>query len=171
MRGKASIGLTIGDPIRITPAHAGKSVDWAYNRRPDPDHPRACGEKFFDFASPCSYSGSPPRMRGKVIVKDNLLPKLGITPAHAGKSFVPVAQIRLKEDHPRACGEKGRTSSWVCGKMGSPPRMRGKAVGILRRAVAHGITPAHAGKSTVNAWIHCVCKDHPRACGEKIVRR
>ena len=70
-------------------------------------------------------------------------------------------------DHPRACGEK---SSALCGysvKLGSPPRMRGKA---LREALVNntlGITPAHAGKSKNFTVYPVTVRDHPRACGEK----
>ena len=51
--------------------------------------------------------------------------------------------------------------------MGSPPRMRGKALLDKRTLEGIGITPAYAGKSfcfrssSVSTW------DHPRVCGEK----
>ena len=45
--------------------------------------------------------------------------------------------------------------------------MRGKAHRAGLPSLSHGITPAHAGKSTLPG---CCCRlpeDHPRACGEK----
>ena len=50
---------------------------------------------------------------------------------------------------------------------GSPPRMRGKAIGPCAGRVAVGITPAHAGKSESAPLVSMVCRDHPRVCGEK----
>ena len=50
-------------------------------------------------------------------------------------------------DHPRACGEKLRSAQALEPWLGSPPRMRGKALeGVKFNTVAR-ITPAHAGKS------------------------
>ena len=52
-----------------------------------------------------------------------------ITPAYAGKSVVnQPAEARLK-DHPRLCGEKLTAPETRRGGTGSPPPMRGKAIG------------------------------------------
>ena len=50
---------------------------------------------------------------------------------------------------------------------GSPPRMRGKAVHLRLSDQGNGITPAHAGKSSVRCTRTRCVQDHPRACGEK----
>ena len=44
--------------------------------------------------------------------------------------------------------------------------MRGKLSHRARGLSAHGITPAHAGKTLGVAAPKCFCRDHPRACGE-----
>ena len=45
-------------------------------------------------------------MRGKAIVHLPFVLRVGITPAHAGKSFTQLhPNVKIK-DHPRACGEK-----------------------------------------------------------------
>ena len=111
--------------------------------------------------------GSPPRMRGKVVMW--VLRKLpfGITPAHAGKSR-PLSQLAFStRDHPRACGEKKRTGSCPSVPIGSPPRMRGKVCGIPTTSPSSGITPAHAGKRETQHPRNRCYTDHPRACGEK----
>ena len=51
--------------------------------------------------------------------------------------------------------------------LGSPPRVRGKAIGIVRDAEGDGITPACAGKSSARHWKRPATRDHPRVCGEK----
>ncbi len=70
-------------------------------------------------------------------------------------------------DHPRACGEKKGKPLSKTDKEGSPPRMRGKAIHYRAGTLESGITPAHAGKSTISGHLRFLVRDHPRACGEK----
>ena len=167
MRGKvhAQHGHAFADGI--TPAHAGKRCGAFHNAITSKDHPRACGEKQA-FGSPVSgVLGSPPRMRGKAAVRAVQRDLLRITPAHAGKSVLVAVWAVEHGDHPRACGEKPRGPAWPSRGRGSPPRMRGKALLLVRSLVVMGITPAHAGKSEGHRLCQLVSKDHPRACGEK----
>ena len=53
-------------------------------------------------------------------------------------------------------------------ELGSPPRMRGKALFALNPDDGRRITPAHAGKSIMKEYSRVRAKDHPRACGEKL---
>ena len=85
-RGKGSTYDRTSLGAGITPACAGKST---YLRGVDivpGDHPRVCGEKSIRFISALRFSGSPPRVRGKVTSRAHPVPALGITPACAGKS-------------------------------------------------------------------------------------
>ena len=52
------------------------------------DHPRVCGEKSLNGVTLTAPGGSPPRMRGKAIMKRWHAVAVGITPAYAGKSMV-----------------------------------------------------------------------------------
>ena len=52
---------------------------------------------------------------------------------------------------------------------GSPPRVRGKAIYGLDGSSNRGITPARAGKSFAVFLKLVHARDHPRACGEKIL--
>ena len=112
----------------ITPARAGKSIWgtlWLHCTR---DHPRACGEKFRFPGNLGRPTGSPPRVRGKVVASMAVGSFVRITPARAGKSPFRAYSLIINKDHPRACGEKfGRLSASDRAK-GSPPRVRGKAV-------------------------------------------
>ena len=85
MRGKAPYVLREDLPDGITPAYAGKSSHYSRVRLRRGDHPRLCGEKFVRCSRSFTLSGSPPPMRGKVIL--NHLEPLSrrITPAYAGK--------------------------------------------------------------------------------------
>ena len=46
--------------------------------------------------------------------------------------------------------------------------MRGKGVENVKDISPAGITPAHAGKSSLNLSCKCLRRDHPRTCGEKM---
>ena len=86
-------------------------------------------------------------MRGKVghaLASSSIL---GITPAYAGKSIVHLPFVLRVGDHPRVCGEKGRTGALDVVQRGSPPRMRGKVRELLFSFHCARITPAYAGKS------------------------
>ena len=106
-------------------------------------------------------------MRGKALPFLLCPVSRGITPAYAGKSLFFIGSFPDVRDHPRVCGEKKRASRKRCGRMGSPPRMRGKAsfFGIFCPGVR--ITPAYAGKSRCRHPHPTGKGDHPRVCGEK----
>ena len=132
VRGKVRAGCPAGLPDRITPACAGKSSTRAKTALTRRDHPRVCGEKFAQIHGLDFGTGSPPRVRGKVICGRFAMPCRGITPACAGKSRVLFQFRFLRRDHPRVCGEKELVSSCNLEALGSPPRVRGKAI-VTRR--------------------------------------
>ena len=113
----------------ITPAYAGK-------RKPPPDrhknwgdHPRMCGEKLLISAYFRFKRGSPP--------------------AYAGKSWRASKKPPGSSDHPRVCEEKNFLLLMTSRRSGSPPRVRGKV--SAGKILLHdgGITPAYAGKSSI----------------------
>ena len=86
-------------------------------------------------------------MRGKVITDGIITGEYGITPAHAGKSFIIIELDYVDWDHPRTCGEKRFDVIGNIIYKGSPPHMRGKAALLWVLELYYRITPAHAGKS------------------------
>ena len=131
------------------------------------DHPRLCGEKFFQLWFLIPQSGSPPPMRGKVNNHFNNPFRYRITPAYAGKRFWATMKNVRKQDHPRLCGEKAFMIYWSYRRLGSPPPMRGKAGSSLPFKSCPRITPAYAGKRCWGLLFSPVHQDHPRLCGEK----
>ena len=170
MRGKVCPAPILVHAVRITPAYAGKRVYHRWQTGADRDHPRVCGEKGYTAGRADERLGSPPRMRGKVVRTPPVVVVNGITPAYAGKSLYHGLQPLFYGDHPRVCGEKGRIAARHRVRLGSPPRMRGKAQRVVAHLHQHRITPAYAGK---RCWCRCCpirCRDHPRVCGEKLCR-
>ena len=113
------------------------------------------------------WSGSPPRMRGKVAGGVIIGVLLGITPAYAGKRVRDSFCKDIRWDHPRVCGEKPRRGSGLNLILGSPPRMRGKEAAGLVQILGCRITPAYAGKRWTRLPSRAAMRDHPRVCGEK----
>ena len=147
VRGKehGDLGLVRGH--RITPAYAGKSGPPLSLFVLSRDRPRVCGEKNVKMLKSKWKLGSPPRMRGKVGVVKLL--------------------FELPMDHPRVCGEKLLLYSRYKPCKGSPPRMWGKARESPASGRMTGITPAYAGKRSVEEDVTWSIRDHPRVCGEK----
>ena len=126
MRGKELGVVEEIAKLGITPAYAGKSA--VHN-------PHKNGNL-----------GSPPRMRGKVSIYSDWPVELGITPAYAGKRPRFPTSPNFHRDHPRVCGEKNVIYWDTDSCKGSPPRMRGKELGVVEEIAKLGITPAYAGK-------------------------
>ena len=72
--------------VWITPAYAGKRLFTKKESRKVWDHPRLCGEKCSDHIFEQVFVGSPPPMRGKVVLTVAAICNDRITPAYAGKS-------------------------------------------------------------------------------------
>ena len=108
-------------------------------------------------------------MRGKALLHCTVQTWRGITPAYAGKSYSLALFLGLHRDHPRVCGEKVLKDIKKAAAVGSPPRMRGKALEVSTWLVLPRITPAYAGKSGASVGRLAVVRDHPRVCGEKAV--
>ena len=148
MRGKVYKITPPWFSIRITPAYAGKRAWFSYCGCQDRDHPRVCGEKALSTFSSRKNSGSPPRMRGKVLCGRSSAGRHGITPAYAEKRGRTIRVNRTVKDYPRVCGEKMVSMIPHRRSRGSPPRMRGKVCIFFLVTLSFGITPAYAGKRT-----------------------
>ena len=168
VRGKVDAATLTLKARGITPACAGKRLlpccFWRLHR----DHPRVCGEKRTRQAVWTQCGGSPPRVRGKVVLLLVGWLLSGITPACAGKSVWQRLRPEPARDHPRVCGEKKMERFFSVLLTGSPPRVRGKAASGIHNHAAAGITPACAGKSYTRTCYAYNVRDHPRVCGEKL---
>ena len=132
----------------LTPANAGKT-----GRRPGCAagwwaHPRECGEDPAVGHHRPPVVGSPPRMRGRLVVWVVGVPVAGLTPANAGKTPHCPGRCGCVRAHPRECGEDGLSGKKGFVHPGSPPRMRGRPGSQGRSQPRAGLTPANAGKTS-----------------------
>ena len=149
VRGKVQLLPVHHDQVGITPAYAEKRIKLRKRHSICGDHPRVCGEKLFQSPLLRLPLGSSPRMRGKDVRQELQHSGRGITPACAGKSPQRAHCSPVPWDHPRVCGEKCPPGKFFFMTVGSPPRVRGKEVRTQRSDIRSRITPAHAGKSSI----------------------
>ena len=105
-------------------------------------------------------------MRGKRLVPCEAGGRLGLIPAHAGKTAEKPCESTSRWAHPRACGENLGLFFDEAREEGSSPRMRGKHAAETSVGLAERLIPAHAGKTQAWAWLVQGAGAHPRACGE-----
>ena len=89
-----------------------------------------------------------------------------ITPACAGRTFFPLYQQHLIQDHPRVCGKNYALWRVMKSPGGSPPRVREELLRHKTLTKYRGITPACAGRTFIQSLGIRVPKDHPRVCGK-----
>ena len=131
----------------LIPAHAGKT---AYPARPPARrgaHPRSRGENAAGIASVALTQGSSPLTRGKLCEACGGERRVGLIPAHAGKTRNADDGPAGHGAHPRSRGENAGGVSVTAYDLGSSPLTRGKQhQGRLERPDV-GLIPAHAGKT------------------------
>ena len=71
----------------ITPARAGKTIQFRLPYVNHQDHPRSRGKDFKNLATGSELRGSPPLARERPGVKRRVPTLYGITPARAGKTL------------------------------------------------------------------------------------
>ncbi len=166
VRGTQVTGATVKRVRRITPACAGNTHAIRSATSAAADHPRVCGEHWWDRYEPDAEAGSPPRVRG-TRPRFSIRPsRTRITPACAGNTSWWGDTSRSRWDHPRVCGEHTSWMSRSAGSAGSPPRVRGTPMEELAKAGLSRITPACAGNTLLWLPLHLGIRDHPRVCGE-----
>ena len=151
VRGKPVFASEVPDGAGLIPACAGKTTQSKKQQSGQEAHPRVCGEnhRFTPFSR--MYSGSSPRVRGKLF--DIVQPFIteGLIPACAGKTICSRGRSHAIWAHPRVCGENIRQALMTCWRIGSSPRVRGKPTYKRRDLSRKRLIPACAGKT---CWRH-----------------
>ena len=96
--------------------------------------------------------------------------KSGIIPADSGSTEQDPSCRYRHEDHPRGCGEHFDSLTNKAAYEGSSPRMRGALHLALPPDLDPRIIPADAGSTDAVPEAWCWTRDHPRGCGEHIIR-
>ena len=142
------MGLVRGESAqRLIPAHAGKTVVYCLPASAVAAHPRSRGENSSEASKACVAGGSSPLTRGKLECYAEAQQGGRLIPAHAGKTGRQTAHQRYESAHPRSRGENFAELKALADKCGSSPLTRGKRLAAWCQDRAHGLIPAHAGKT------------------------
>ena len=166
MRGARLQGRRPKSLTRIIPAYAGSTCRKGSSYLIIADHPRVCGEHWFDALEGDSVTGSSPRMRGAREAEYGTYGSMRIIPAYAGSTSIVLTRQTMVRDHPRVCGEHEIIQHKSVIQKGSSPRMRGARLCQAYRCLYGRIIPAYAGSTKCLTVIKRALKDHPRVCGE-----
>ena len=98
----ALVTLAVGGLI---PAHAGKTLHDPAHRTASTAHPHSRGETGQCGRGPWSAQGSSPLTRGKPAADSVPSARVGLIPAHAGKTSSHVTLRSVTWAHPRSRGE------------------------------------------------------------------
>ena len=117
---------------------------------------------------PSALSGSSPLTRGKRRIVAVCSTRVGLIPAHAGKTDCRPIVSTLRAAHPRSHGENTIPAEHPLGGRGSSPLTRGKHDPGGAPARRARLIPAHAGK-TGSATTACPpSRVHPSSRGENV---
>ena len=165
-RGKRRLRRGRAQRHGLIPAHAGKTRP---SRMPVMEvraHPRSRGENVsIEIAEP-PHAGSSPLTRGKRVVLTSCVDRVGLIPAHAGKTSNEVIGSPVFRAHPRSRGENVVTACLPAFARGSSPLTRGKPGEVGVCSVGERLIPAHAGKTVDVAVSFSGSPAHPRSRGE-----
>ena len=112
--------------------------------------------------------GSSPLTRGKHQGGRRRRRRMGLIPAHAGKTRLWGGVRLWPRAHPRSRGENFLLRRLVAARRGSSPLTRGKRAGMEPCSNGSGLIPAHAGKTGVRRRGDRGHRAHPRSRGENV---
>ena len=145
-RGKLADAMDQTRGEGLIPAHAGKTPDQRCKAVGRPAHPRSRGENGGRVAGLRGVRGSSPLTRGKLNRNVGMRGRVGLIPAHAGKTPTRHPQSSGCSAHPRSRGEN--------------------MLGCTTPTRLERLIPAHAGKTGFTAATRALPEAHPRSRGE-----
>ena len=150
----------------LIPAHAGKTRGALRVASAQQAHPRSRGENIRSILGEYADDGSSPLTRGKLIPPSPGTNRLGLIPAHAGKTVPLKFGGKEPRAHPRSRGENGKVFPEWYQCLGSSPLTRGKPFSRRNPAPTCRLIPAHAGKTRGRLGLRAATAAHPRSRGE-----
>ena len=147
-RGKPGARISGRSPVRLIPAHAGKTWSRRRRHRDIRAHPRSRGENFAALMRITALPGSSPLTRGKPTWRARVDLARRLIPAHAGKTSLSRLTPSRRWAHPRSRGENFGLVALSFADDGSSPLTRGKPDPWASQRSWIGLIPAHAGKTS-----------------------
>ena len=152
---------------RFIPAPAGNARNSCSGSCFRSVHPRACGERPGSGVETVDGDGSSPRLRGTRGRGLGCARGDRFIPAPAGNARLESGVGNVNPVHPRACGERKKSTAARSAAGGSSPRLRGTRLFPAAEQKRSRFIPAPAGNAGHQAPWAIRRTVHPRACGER----
>ena len=165
-RGRRQSSRTKTHKGGLTPAWAGTARSRERGCVPSWAHPRVGGDGIDADGSTEPKLGSPPRGRGRPVIRGLLIQGVGLTPAWAGTAISSAPDRACSRAHPRVGGDGSASFGAPAAREGSPPRGRGRLRVVVLLAGRPGLTPAWAGTATWRSSATARTRAHPRVGGD-----
>ena len=170
-RGTQYGGRAMSAPIRAIPARAGNAPAASTTAPGSPGHPRAGGERRYRRRGLRRDCGPSPRGRGTRLFTVSGHRPVRAIPARAGNAPCRRRRGGPVPGHPRAGGERRRSTGFALLSTGPSPRGRGTPRLVLIDGRFERAIPARAGNARSSARTSSMPAGHPRAGGERRRRR
>ncbi len=145
--GRLTLVFVLFSIFRFTPTRVGKTCLATLPALPSSVHPHACGEDTLIFESGGAWSGSPPRVWGRLLALRTRMTPLRFTPTRVGKTIRPPSRCEQRSVHPHACGEDALGHFLTRARGGSPPRVWGRRQRPSFTLQPLRFTPTRVGKT------------------------
>ena len=129
-------------------------------------HPHGCGEDDFGARRWIDYSGSPPRVWGRLCPHHWHGSAARFTPTGVGKTSLQHPADSPVAVHPHGCGEDALRLPADLPADGSPPRVWGRLFKMKPDGGVERFTPTGVGKTDIFLLIRWIYLVHPHGCGE-----
>ena len=149
-RGRHGLLELMSDPVRNTPAYAGKTPLKALSALFGQKHPRLRGEDRGLVVEAEPRIGNTPAYAGKTLKAAKAFEKLSETPPLTqGRRVTLYSEEARTRKHPRLRGEDFYSGSSSACRAETPPLTRGRQKYLKKGRQVYGNTPAYAGKTTL----------------------
>ena len=153
----------------LIPAHAGKTAPSPCTQGATWAHPHSRGENAYQSRARDIFTGSSPLTQGKLADQRRTHFRVGLIPAHAGKTWGRFSYSAIWWAHPHSRGENANRAPRYCTVTGSSPLTRGKQSEGTGAFTHHGLIPAHAGKTLTDKHPVRTVTAHPRSRGKNVM--
>ena len=147
----------------LIPAHAGKTAPSPCTQGATWAHPHSRGENAYQSRARDIFKGSSPLTQGKLADQRRTHFRVGLIPAHAGKTWGRFSYSAIWWAHPHSRGENANRAPRYCTVTGSSPLTRGKRKPRAPLLHRDGLIPTHAGKMTGTWPPPCPSPAHPHS--------
>ncbi len=168
MWGEPVFNPSSATPKRTIPTRVGRTSVMYRVKKPNADHPHACGENRRERLQRSFVTGPSPRVWGELFGSMINIVEIRTIPTRVGRTYPHSPDTPRMADHPHACGENG-CMVWIWQpKLGPSPRVWGELPDARSLKPSSRTIPTRVGRTSGVPFRLLFSPDHPHACGENL---